>query len=215
MNNLNNFKKTFLSSDISALEELFSILNNHFYDGSLVHPIITVIPRGRHKKTTGWCSNSYLWKTNEPTDNSDSEAYYELNICAEDLASDFERIAETMLHQMVHLYNAMNSIPDTSREDTYHNAHFKEIAETHGLIVEKHPTDGFSITHLAPITREYIQTLSGFHFDFFRKEMKTQTKKRQSTIKLTCPICGCIARVTSPKTKIMCESCKSSMSCLD
>lgn len=208
-------KKDNLSSAVAGLEELFSILNNHFYDGSLVHPIITVIPRGRHKKTTGWCSNSYRWETNKPTDNSDSKAYYELNICAEDLASDFEIIVETMLHQMVHLYNAMNSIPDTSREGTYHNTHFKEVAETHGLIVEKHPTYGFSITHLTPVTREYIQTLSGFHFDFFRTEMQTQTKKRQSTIKLTCPICGCIARVTSPKTKIMCTPCKSAMYRLD
>lgn len=33
------------------------------------------------------------------------DGFYEINICAEHLARPFEQVAETLLHEMVHLYN--------------------------------------------------------------------------------------------------------------
>ena len=50
-----------------------------------------------------------------------NEGFYEINICAEHLARPFEQVAETLLHEMVHLYNLQIGVQDTSRNGTYHN----------------------------------------------------------------------------------------------
>ncbi|WP_232252125.1 hypothetical protein [Bacillus licheniformis] len=44
-----------------------------------------------------------------------------MNIAAEYLDIEFMETMDTMLHEMVHLYNAIRDIQDCSRNGTYHN----------------------------------------------------------------------------------------------
>lgn len=53
----------------------------------------------------------------------------------------------TLLHEMCHQYNnEIINIQDCSRGGTYHNKHFKQAAEAHGLTVTRTEQYGWSMT---------------------------------------------------------------------
>ena len=210
MNYLNECGDVSLANLIKKIENLFSILNNHYYDGVLVKPMFTIIPKGR-KRCLAWCSNKRVWEKNSAVYAEEEDGYFEVNICAEDLALEFEKLAEVLLHELAHLYNAMNGVKDVSRNGTYHNMEFKKVAELHGLMVEKDSTNGYSNTSLTEISKEFINSLPAFKFDYTRICKSSQGKSKHSMIRLTCPICSNIARVTSQKTKIKCGICDTAM----
>ncbi|MGE0919686.1 hypothetical protein [Trichlorobacter lovleyi] len=54
---------------------MFVMFNAHFYEGQLTRPAITVSSDGG-RGAYGWCSIYEIW-------NNQSEAYREINICAE------------------------------------------------------------------------------------------------------------------------------------
>lgn len=144
---------TSLKPVIEKLESLFSSFNQKFYNGELQTPVITVSP-DTTKGAYGWCTSWKAWSNLDPDskttdisqmskadlDAMQNEGFYEINICAEHLARSFEQVAETLLHEMVHLYNLQIGVQDTSRNGTYHNKKFKETAEQHGLDVGKDPS---------------------------------------------------------------------------
>lgn len=113
---------------IEKLENLFSKFNERFYNGELQTPVITVSP-DTTKGAYGWCTAWKAWSNKEPKTVKDvskltkedveaakkDDGFYEINICAEHLARPFEQIAETLLHEMVHLYNLQIGVQDTSR----------------------------------------------------------------------------------------------------
>lgn len=133
---------TSLKPVIEKLESLFSSFNQKFYNGELQTPVITVSP-DTTKGAYGWCTSWKAWSNLDPDskttdisqmskadlDAMQNEGFYEINICAEHLARPFEQVAETLLHEMVHLYNLQIGVQDTSRNGTYHNKKFKEAAE--------------------------------------------------------------------------------------
>lgn len=103
---------------IEKLESLFSSFNDKFYDGGLQKPIITVSPDAT-KGAYGWCTSWKAWKLEG---SGDDAGYYEINICAEYLSRPFELVAQTLLHEMVHLYNLQIGVQDTSptvKDDWY------------------------------------------------------------------------------------------------
>lgn len=69
------FKEDAIILQISAIvkktEELFDLFNQHFYDGELARPAITVSPDGG-RGSYGWCSVQEVWKT-------EREMYREIN----------------------------------------------------------------------------------------------------------------------------------------
>lgn len=143
-------KETSLKPVIEKLESLFSKFNEKFYNNELQTPVITVSP-DTTKGAYGWCTAWKVWTVGEQKKIADlstltkedleamkkDDGFYEINICAEHLARPFEQVAETLLHEMVHLYNLQIGVQDTSRGGTYHNKKYKEAAEKHGLTVEK------------------------------------------------------------------------------
>lgn len=191
---------------LTNLESLFSTFNTYFYQGSLTKPVITVLSQGRRKTCAGWCTTYKAWETEKS-----AKDYYEINICAECLARSFEDIAEVMLHEMAHLYNVQNGIQDCSRNGTYHNEKFKETAERHGLVVEKDSTKGYAATSLNTIAQNLIRTMPQYQFDLCRITKGKKVVKKQSTIRLSCPICGAIARVTTQNQKLICGNCNTFM----
>lgn len=186
---------------VSNLESLFSKFNEQFYNNELQMPVITVSP-DTTKGAYGWCTGWKAWKANE------SEGYYEINMCAEHLARSFTEVAETLLHEMVHLYNLQHDIKDTSRSGTYHNAKYKASAEQHGLSVKKSDKYGWSDTSLDDEAKAFINSID-MDFELYRESPLKVGKSaaKQSTRKYVCPVCGCIVRATK-EVHIICYDCE-------
>jgi rubrerythrin len=110
---------------------------------------------------------------------------------------------------MVHLYNLQKEIKDTSRGGTYHNVKYKDAAEAHGLTVEK-TKSGWSKTTLTEETAEWLKVEFGEEtkFSLYREKMvKTKgTKKKSSSRKYVCPVCGTIIRATK-EVRVICSEC--------
>ena len=101
----------------------------------LERPVITVSP-DTTSGAYGWCTSWKAWGSSEDKE----KGYYEINICSEYLTRSFEEIAETLLHEMVHLQNIKDGVQDTSRSGKYHNRKYKQAAEAHGLNVDQDET---------------------------------------------------------------------------
>lgn len=197
---------------IEKLESYFSMFNQKFYNGELQKPVITVSP-DTTKGAYGWCTGWKAWKVADQAAETTKEddGFYEINICAEYLSRPFEQTAETLLHEMVHLYNLQQGVQDTSRGGTYHNAKFKTAAEEHGLIVTKTPKYGWSSTELNDEALAYVNSLQDKSFQLFRKSAtktigKGKSKQKQSSRKYVCPCCGTSVRATK-EVSLICGSC--------
>lgn len=137
------------------------------------------------------------------------DGFYEINICAEHLARPFEQVAETLLHEMVHLYNLQIGVQDTSRGGTYHNKKYKEAAEKHGLTVEKDAKYGWTKTSLNDEAKAFVDGMQDKKFELHRKSLSKipgAAKTKQSSRKYVCPMCGCIIRATK-EVHVICGDC--------
>lgn len=193
-----------ISAIVKKTEELFDLFNQHFYDGELARPAITVSPDGG-RGAYGWCSVQEVWKT-------EREMYREINICAEYLDRPMTEVCATMLHEMAHLYNLLHEVEDTSNNGYYHNMKFKATAEAHGLLIEKHQKYGWTITTLTPEAEAWVkETLGDEAINASRlpeggagKEKGKKSKNR--SIKYVCPECGAIVRSTK-EVSVVCGDC--------
>ena len=192
---------------VKYLEKLFDFCNEKLFDNELEKPVITV-QRDERNKTNGWFSVSKVWKENDLDEGS-----HELNMTAQQLNRPIREIAATMIHEMCHLYAAMNNLQDTSRSGNYHNKLFKKIAEQHGLKVECVKTIGWSHTELTPGTDVLITSFIEHNPEtvIYRQPVfKGQTVKTSSTRKYVCGCCGNSVRATKA-VNIMCLDCNKAM----
>ena len=206
-----------LTPVIGKLEKLFSMLNQQFFNDDLQTPIITVSP-DTTKGAYGWCTSWRAWTdkapealadmTAEEVKAAESDGYYEINICAEHIARSFTDIVETLLHEMTHLYNLQIGVQDTSRGGFYHNKHFADAAESHGLTVEKTAKYGYSKTSLNAEAQAFVQGLGDTRFELYRRPtIKARgNKKNQGSRKYVCPCCGTIIRATR-EVNVICGDC--------
>lgn len=95
-----------ISEIVRKTEEMFDLFNEHFYEGELSRPAITVSPDGG-RGAYGWCSINEIW-------NASGEKYREITLCAEYLDRPIFELAATLLHEMAHLYNLMYSIQNVT-----------------------------------------------------------------------------------------------------
>ena len=118
------------------LNKIFALLNETYFENALSKPVITIqsTPRAYGHVTVG-----KVWE-------SDGENRHELNIGAGTLTRPIEEITATMLHEMVHLYNLARGVQDTSRGCTYHNTKFRDEAVKRDLIIDHHPSYGWTLT---------------------------------------------------------------------
>ena len=106
---------TSLKPVIEKLESLFSSFNQKFYNGELQTPVITVSP-DTTKGAYGWCTSWKAWSNLDPdSKTTDISQMSKADLDAmqnEHLARPFEQVAETLLHEMVHLYNLQIGVQD-------------------------------------------------------------------------------------------------------
>lgn len=197
---------------VKTLEDLFVKFNEKFFGGELETPVITIAPDTC--RSYGWFTTWRAWKE---TGNEDSEGYYEINVSSDYLNRDPVEVAATLLHEMVHLYDEMQGVKDCSRAGKYHNKKFQMAAEAHGLICEKSQKYGFSITKPTEETVEFIKSFD-LKFNLYRptvsdkptpdddEEEKDKPRKKSSTRKYVCPVCGTIIRSTKD-VNVICGDC--------
>ena len=186
------------ATTIKQLDELFNTFNDHFFSGDLEKPVITISPDTR--SSYGWFTTWRAWE------DQTGGGYYEINICSDYLDRDPLETAETLLHEMVHLYNTSINIQDCSRGGSYHNKKFKKACDTHGLICEQSAKYGWSSTRLNDDAAEFVKSLD-LSFNLNRPKVETsKTSKKSNSIKYVCPQCGAIIRATKD-VNMICGDC--------
>ncbi len=199
------------------LNHIFDLLNESFFESSLSRPIITIqsTPRayGHYTLYDAWSVDG-------------EKGFREINIGAGTLSRPIEEITATLLHEMVHYHNDTNGVKDCSRGNTYHNKNFRLLAEKCGLLIEHHPTYGWSITKpgdellnfcidndLRDIRLNRMDEFSiripgtGTHSGTFTTGIST---RKSSSRKYICPHCGMSIRATR-EVRIMCMDCGEQM----
>lgn len=190
-----------LSIENKFLEDAFIILNKVYFDCCLPAVVITI---QSSPKAHGYITTQKVWQDKE-------NSYYEINIGAESLNRPVENIIATLLHEMVHLYCMENNISDTSKNGKYHNKRFKVEAEKRDLEISYGQYIGYSVT--AP-SDKFVQILKEnnllgeiIHYRNAKIELTNGgsgigakgidgIKRKSSTRKYVCPICGISVRAT-------------------
>ena len=198
------------------LEKMFRTLNDHYFEGQLEEPIITIqsTPRAYGHVTVG-----KSWRRGQ-------ENRHELNIGAGTLDRPIENIVATLLHEMVHLWNILEGIQDCSRGGAYHNKHFRDAATSRDLVISYDPRIGWSITEPTPELCDFIIEQGWTDIDMARVEWSftprgkgtgnttgvagTPTGRTSSTRKYICPCCGQSVRATK-EVRIKCMDCDAQM----
>lgn len=197
---------------VEYLNTLFDLLNARFFDNELERPTITIQST---PKVLGHFS------TRKDTWISTAGVSHELNIGAGTLASS--NLLGVMCHEMTHYYCHVHGIKDVSRGTMYHNRHFKEAAEAHGLIVERDPKYGWMITtpgqELIDFAEEHDLhniSITRNEFQFLRIPGLTGIndpailKNKSNSRKYICPCCGNSVRATK-LVNIACVDCREVM----
>lgn len=179
------------------LNSLFSVININLFKSELQNVEITIAPKGKHN-ALGWFTLNKSWSSDR----------HEINICAEYLDRGILEVSETLIHEMVHLYNFNKNIVDCSRNGTFHNKKFKLEAEKRFLIVTTSKKYGHAHTTLS---KEGIDLINSFGYkDIFTiKRIQIEnlgTKKKSNIKKYVCPECKIIVRA-SKIVNVLCGNC--------
>jgi predicted metallopeptidase len=190
---------------VDELHRSFKLLNKEFFQDELPMVAITIQSKGK-RNAMGWCSTKEIW-----SDKEGKVLMYEINISAEFLNIPLMDTIDTILHEMVHLYNAINGVQDCSRGGTFHNKRFKAEAENRGFHYDapSDPKYGWSFCKLTEESKERIQKL-GINeeaFSIARMEAGKRGAKKSTSYKWVCPECDMKLRSTKPEVKIACVEC--------
>ena len=221
MANIKNLFKSYQASAslmplISMCEKWVSLLNKHLFNGALPNVTVTIQPDARGSKTQslGWMTSDQCWhnaKTNEQ--------FYEVNLTATSLEGEsLTEIITVLAHELVHVYNAINNIKDTSSNGHFHNLKFKTACESHGIICEKSDKYGWSTTTLTNETLEFVNknvTVEDTNaVALFRSQQATKIKKTRKLYTYQCPCCGIKVRA-SKAISITCTPCNEAFELVD
>jgi hypothetical protein len=183
------------------IRSYFDSFNKVYFESSLPDVIITIQSKGRKTNTLGWFTVNKIWTNND-------KELHEINLSAEYLNRPTEKILGTLLHEMVHLYCAVNDIKDVSRGSTYHNKNFKEMAEKCGLIVTKDNRVGFGYTEASPELIDFIKKHPQYYqFNIYRNTLSVRNKPKKKKVyyRYECVVCSGKARTTEPLDLVCCN----------
>ena len=201
-----------IMSIVNELEQLFDKFNEKFFESSLSKPVITLSNEGR-RSVYGWFTVQKVWMDDKEV------RHHEINICPEHLNRPIEEVCETLLHEMIHMKNAMAGVKDCHRNGLYHTKKFQVCAEQHGLNVVKTEKYGWAETSLKDATLEFIKTLKLEAFELFRnlnfpsddtadgdRDEGEEKPKTSSSRKYVCSACELSIRATK-EVRVRCEDC--------
>lgn len=199
------------------LNKLYDRLNDHFYEGQLDRPVLTIqsTPRayGHYTLYDAWSVKG--------------AGHKEINIGAGTLDRPIEYTVATLLHEMAHQFaQEVENIQDCSRGGTYHNKEFKRIAESHGLICTRTEKYGWSNTsavlsdellewildndiHEIKLTRHDphgVRIVGGNSTASGGTGYIPTATTRQHSFRYQCPCCHAIARSGKP-VRLICGDC--------
>ena len=198
----------------NQLEKCFRLLNDHFFNGCLEMPIITIAPT---RSAYGHYTAYDAWQSKD-------EGKREINIASATLDRPLEEVVATLLHEMVHYYDDCILLEvDCTRNGTYHNATFYKTAVTHGLNCEKIAPYGYCRTSPSDELLEFLldhdeireiemcrvdeaTALSIGRGSGTGSEPPTTITRRINSRRWTCPSCGTIIRSTKP-VNVICGDC--------
>lgn len=196
-----------LMDTLKVLYNAFDKLNERYFNGELIQPIITI--QKTKGSVMGHFSVGKVWKDKHNVEEEDL-AMHEINLDPRYFLRDTVDIIGTLLHEMVHYYNNVCGIKDCSGQN--HNKKFKAAAERVDLIVEKGDSVGWGYTNVSDDLRMFIENEikpDDTVFDYFRWELpedKSKKKRKKNIFKFTCPECG--MEVKSKKGNIIkCGNC--------
>jgi hypothetical protein len=134
---------------------MFRDLAAVFKPQKLPLPVIAVQTRGR-RSALGWFAEDQ-WQVKGC--GSESATYDEITICAEHLRAEPTDIAETLLHEMVHLSNALRGRRDCSTNNYHTKVFWWRCAEV-GLECRKEGHRGWAKTSLSPELRARVEAVN-------------------------------------------------------
>ncbi len=203
----------------SELHKAFELINKKFFESQIPLPAITIQSHGNRKLAMGWCTTKEVWG-----DKEGNHKMYEINLSAEFIDLSFIETMDTLMHEMVHLYNIVTNVQDVSRNGTYHNKRFLERALKSGFIhpnVKPDPKYGYSYVKLSPVTVTLLNEMdiNQSIFSIGRREAgyfeslndegdSTEVAKNPTGYRWFCPKCNMILRSTKPKLHIICGDCE-------
>lgn len=172
-----------MSDGVKELERCFTEFNKLLFQNKLPRPVITVQAAGR-KNAYGWFApDAWTMKKNRVC---------EINLSAEWLSRTVDLTLGTLLHEMVHLDNAMKGLKDCDPRSQHHNKLFKLGAERVGFIVEQ-TEKGWSKTVLSPDLKALIEKMkpNADVLGIFRgMESGAKAKKGSKLKKWSCGCCN-------------------------
>ena len=209
--------KLSISPIITALESGFDWLNKRFYNNELQRPVI-VMAEGQKERAMGWFTYYKPWHLRD----TDVTAC-ELMVATDYLDRGFEKVVETLAHEMVHCYNYQHEIKDCARSGSRHNKKFKETAEQHGMVWNQPVDDdakadykrvGYARVSLKEEVRQEVyealkplQEALVLYRDKRKKADKTvKGDSKSNVIKYQCSCCGNSVRATK-EVRIICADC--------
>lgn len=175
---------------IKNLEVLFQHLNERYFDNTLPLPYITLYA-GAKKNGNGSHGSFYLDKYVNV--NNDEDYKHEIGIAGERLGDGIYQVAETLMHEMVHLYCTCNAIVDCKGKS--HTKKFKAECEKRDLICDKEQGIGWGRTEATLAFCDFIQSLIDdciidTHIcDYARYTTFPETSSVQKKSYI-CPCCG-------------------------
>ena len=134
----------------AELHKAFKLINKKFFNNEIPLPAITIQSSGK-RLAMGWCTTHEVWR-----DLEGKVKMYEINLSAEYINVSFEETMDTLMHEMVHLYNLIKKVQDVSRGGTYHNKKFLDQAVKSGFEHKEdkpHKKYGYSFVSLTPVTK--------------------------------------------------------------
>jgi predicted SprT family Zn-dependent metalloprotease len=146
-------KENSLTPILTMLEESHAHFNKTLFASALENrPLITLNPKGHKKNTLGWYAHE-KWANGK-------ENLPELNLCAEDLRRKPAEVLETLIHEMTHQLAHQLKVKDCSRNGTYHNKKFRDLALGAGLeCLEPTKRNGYGLTKLGTKGMKSVESI--------------------------------------------------------
>jgi len=144
---------------LGVLQQAFTFFNKTLFHNALPKVVINMAPGKTNPRTgsstLGWFRPT-SWVTyttgqnegGEDTVTTSPDPVHEINMCPDPLRSSPQDVLETLIHEMVHLFNCVAKIEDVRKGSQFHNKKFKEAAENAGLEVERQGNRGWAKTSL-------------------------------------------------------------------